>query len=119
MVDRLWETAGKHVGLTTIDGQTVSTVHLIFDHGVSGHPRLYETMIFNELSGDFLSFQMRYATRDQALRGHKLVVAMLNNDDFVFIEDVAFDVIVVEYAEILGHFATTTGDEHENASDQP
>lgn len=67
----------RGVALTTIGELIVSTVFLAMDHGIGvGPPELFETMIFRgELGENPLAYQVRYATRAEALQGHELSVA--------------------------------------------
>lgn len=53
----------------------VSTVFLGLDHSFSGGtPILFETMIFG---GDVDEYQVRYATMEEAVEGHKVAVDMV------------------------------------------
>jgi hypothetical protein len=54
----------------------VSTVFLGLDHNYSldGPPLLYETMIFG---GEHDQYQERYATRDEALAGHRAALLLI------------------------------------------
>lgn len=70
---------------TTCDNYIVSTVHLEMEHPpveitmeMGGY--WYETMIYKENKDgmDFLPFQYRYRTRDEAEKGHKFVVENIN-----------------------------------------
>jgi len=58
---------------TNLPGCTVSTVFLsvVSSYGSSGAPLLWETMI---LGGPRDGYQKRYATRKEALRGHRAAV---------------------------------------------
>lgn len=73
----LWfETAERHVADDADEGTgvRVSTVFLGLDHnfGFGGPPLLYETLIFGgPLDGEM----SRYATREEALAGHREMVA--------------------------------------------
>jgi hypothetical protein len=85
------ETAERHVALTTIGEHTVSTVFLGLDHRWSngGPPIVFETMILGPkveiemLSGgrrevpEFLDYQERHCTYDEALAGHEAACAQL------------------------------------------
>jgi hypothetical protein len=82
-----FETADRHVAFTELaDGSVqVSTVFLGIDHQFGkGPPVLWETMVFHELPGqrrdespDFGDLQRRYASHEDALRGHAEIVAMI------------------------------------------
>lgn len=70
---RWFETADRKVALTDIAaGVNVSTVFLGLDHGYGdGPPQIFETMVF----GGPLDKEMdRYATWDEALKGHTAMV---------------------------------------------
>lgn len=57
---------------------TVSTVLLGLDHrfgGADGPPVIFETMVFGHAIE--AEFQWRYATKEQALAGHRQVVAAI------------------------------------------
>lgn len=65
-------TKERIVGYTKIsDEVSVSTVFLALDHGYSGEPILYETMVFG---GPLDETQDRYATRRAAEKGHQYYV---------------------------------------------
>lgn len=71
----------RRVGLTTVGKKIVSTVFLGVNHGFSyGKPLWFETMIYNETDGAFDDFQERYATLDEARRGHDRAVAVLESE---------------------------------------
>jgi len=59
-----------------IPGVRVSTVFLGLDYsfGASGPPVLWETMVFG---GEHDGYQMRYKSREDALRGHAGAVVMV------------------------------------------
>jgi hypothetical protein len=58
----------RQVAKTERDGVTVSTVHLVIDHGGGGGlPIIFETMIFG---GEHDEEQWRYVTLDEARHGH-------------------------------------------------
>jgi hypothetical protein len=75
-------TAERHVGMTRVLAKSgtywVSTVFMGLDHGWGDQPALFETMITRvtgpntEWGGDheWLDYQERYATWDQAVDGH-------------------------------------------------
>lgn len=63
------------------DNMRVSTVFLGIDHGFSllhpgqkSVPILYETMVFDDSHTGRASYQMRYATKEEALEGHARAV---------------------------------------------
>ena len=68
----------KIVKQETVGDSKVSTVFLCLDHAWHGEegPILFETMIFE---GYYDSFQRRYKTYDEALRGHNDAVEMVND----------------------------------------
>lgn len=79
-----WMQSGnRHVGLTYLvkDGHEirVSTVFLGLDHsfGIGQKPLIYETMIFG---GDNDSYQERYSTRDEAIKGHEVAVNLVKDE---------------------------------------
>lgn len=68
--------ADRRVALTELSNNIyISTVFLGLDHSFlfTGPPILYETMIFWE-GHDLHNDEMRYATREQALIGHEIMV---------------------------------------------
>ena len=70
---RWFETADRQIARTELPGDvTVSTVFLAIDHGYSGPPILYETMVFG---GPLDEEQERYTTRQAAIEGHEQMVA--------------------------------------------
>lgn len=71
---RMFGRADRHVAHTELpNGYTVSTVFLGIDHGWDdeGPPILFETMTF---PSDERQLQARYATWDEAVIGHNLMV---------------------------------------------
>ena len=72
-----FETANRHVAKDEIDGVSISTVFLGLDHGFGdGPPILFETMVFG---GELDQEQERYATFEQAEKGHKLMVERIKH----------------------------------------
>lgn len=79
------EEADRRVARTELkNGLVVSTVFLGIDHSFSskGEPILFETMVFNNKGKDkngfihdWLDYQERYHTWDEAENGHKIAVA--------------------------------------------
>jgi len=70
-----FETHDRTVKKTHINGVEISTVFLGLDHNFgSGAPLLYETMVFNDYDSNLI---FRYATREEALHGHKVTVKKL------------------------------------------
>lgn len=70
----------KVVAKTQIGPYLVSTVWLGLDHGfgMTEQPLIFETMVFNERTGDTDVDQMhRYATEDEAIRGHEEIEARI------------------------------------------
>jgi hypothetical protein len=80
----------RRVAETTINGFWISTVFLGFNHGFSGPPLWFETMVFPEEGektpppelagkiGNFLTrVQLRYETWAEAEEGHATVVEMI------------------------------------------
>ncbi len=67
---------GRRVGWTVLTVEiAVSTVFLGFDHSFGGGPPvLFETMIFGLSADGEWGHQHRYATWDEAERGHDLAV---------------------------------------------
>ena len=55
----------------------ISTVKLMFDHGFGGVPLWYETMVFNSNSSMSDLYMDRYATKEEALEGHKKAVKLV------------------------------------------
>ena len=67
-----FETSKRDVAKDLIDDVSISTVFLGLDHGFGdGPPILFETMVFG---GVLDQEQDRYATFEQAEKGHKLIV---------------------------------------------
>lgn len=67
-----FETANRQVAKDKIGDANISTVFLGLDHSFNGGiPILFETMVFG---GKLDQEQERYATLEQAKRGHKLMV---------------------------------------------
>lgn len=80
-----FETSGKQRILeqTTTHGVRVSTVFLAMDYSFNwggGQPKpiLWETMIFGSDLKVFTEWQVRYATKEEALAGHKHAVEFVN-----------------------------------------
>jgi len=72
---RWFESNNRTLALDTRKGVQVSTVFLGIDHNFNeGEPILWETMIFG---GTHDQYQARYATREEALAGHKRALAMV------------------------------------------
>lgn len=69
----------RRVARTKIDDDvSVSTVHLVLDHGFGdGPPLIFETMVFG---GDHDQDCWRYSTEEQAQAGHDAVVAWLRGE---------------------------------------
>lgn len=71
----------KHVAHDVVEGFRVSTVWLGMDHnwlGIGGKPHLFETMIFAENNPSWNEeFMWRYATYDEALRGHQIAIDLI------------------------------------------
>lgn len=77
---RSWmKTADRKVGVTVVGDKRVYTVFLGLDYNSRGPvPILYETMVFSPGSYDEPNGEVsRYATREQALAGHKAMVKQL------------------------------------------
>lgn len=66
--------ADRCVARANIGDVSISTVFLGIDHGWSGRPVLWETMIFG---GEHNNYQKRYHTRTEALMGHKRAFEMV------------------------------------------
>jgi hypothetical protein len=76
---RWMATNTRAVAKTSIDGADVSTVFLGLDHSfrVGAVPILFETMIFG---GAHDQYQERYATLEEAMRGHERAVAIAKGE---------------------------------------
>lgn len=73
----LQDVAARTVARTEVGDAEVSTVFLVFDHGIAGLPMLFETMVFSE--GGFCQNPLvRYHTWEDALRGHDDIVLQIN-----------------------------------------
>jgi len=73
----------RRVARDEIEGFSVSTVLLVFDHSFGdGPPLIFETMIFapKEYEGDLDCWQDRYATKEQAVKGHARAVALVRTE---------------------------------------
>lgn len=69
------QTAKRHVADDEANDVRVSTVFLGLDHSFGqGPPILYETMIFG---GEHDGYQDRYATRAEAIEGHKKALKLI------------------------------------------
>lgn len=79
---RWYESADRTLARTELPGVVVSTVFLGIDHRYGeAPPVLWETMIFAEEGStavDFDEEQARYTSKDDALAGHRAMVAKLN-----------------------------------------
>ena len=71
---RWFENADRALGQTEVGGSQVSTVFMGLDHRFDpkGPPLLYETLVFGGPLEDDMD---RYSTREEALAGHKAMVA--------------------------------------------
>jgi hypothetical protein len=71
--------AGRIVKQDTVLDDRVSTVFLGLDHNYyrEGPPILWETMVFG---GPHDGYQMRYSSKEEALLGHDLAVAMVRGE---------------------------------------
>lgn len=70
---RWLETADRTVAKDNVGDVKISTVFLGLDYSWGdGPPLLYETMIFG---GEHDQYLERYTTREEALKGHKVVLA--------------------------------------------
>ena len=67
----------RQLALDKIGDVEVSTVFLGFDHGISGPPLLFETMIFN---GPRHLDRDRYSTWQEAMDGHAAMVAEVRKE---------------------------------------
>lgn len=73
-----FENATRRVRETHIGKSRISTVFLALDHSFEGPPPiLYETMVFG---GKCDQYQLRYATKEQAVVGHDVIVGRIQND---------------------------------------
>ena len=80
----LWfeDIEARRVALTRLpNGKEVSTVFLGVNHAFGhGEPRWFETMIWDAKTTSFDDYQERYATLEQAMRGHDRAVALVRED---------------------------------------
>jgi hypothetical protein len=66
----------RHVAETNIGDIFISTVFLVINHAFDdGEPILFETMIFGGVHGGYCE---RYATWEEAEKGHKRAVELCN-----------------------------------------
>lgn len=67
----------QSIGKTVVGNYMISTVWLGLDHGYTGRPMIFETMVFPDETWDEVECE-RYATEDAAIRGHfKMVVKFM------------------------------------------
>ena len=67
----------RRIGRDSVGESDVSTVFLGLDHSFGGEPQIwFETLIFGGPHADWME---RYATYDEAKRGHERVVARLRD----------------------------------------
>ncbi len=66
----------KHVAEETICGKWISTVWLGLTRGFDDNekPLLYETMIHDKEKDEWLDYEERYSTWDEAVKGHEKAV---------------------------------------------
>jgi hypothetical protein len=75
----------RQIEKTKYGDVTVSTVHLVIDHGGNmGVPVIFETMIFG---GEHDEMQWRYATLEEAKAGHHLACLLAIGEDDALGED--------------------------------
>lgn len=68
----------RRVALDTFLDGDVSTVHLVLNHQFDdGPPLIFETMIFG---GTYDGYQWRWPTEEEAVEGHRQVVAWLKGE---------------------------------------
>src|SRR5262245_38313201 len=69
----------KHVGSDTINGRWVSTVWLGLNHNYfeDGPPHIFETMIRDEVKGEWLDYCERYSTWQEAEQGHRRTIELI------------------------------------------
>lgn len=74
-----FEASDRQVGWDEIGGAKVSTIFLALDLNVPAHgpPLLFETMIFG---GEHAEYQKRYATREEAERGHAEAIELVRKE---------------------------------------
>jgi hypothetical protein len=74
-----FETADRRVAHDEVNGVKISTVFLGMDHSFNSDGRLilFETMVFD---GDLDGEQLRYSSWDEAVAGHKLMVAKVASE---------------------------------------
>lgn len=73
-----FETANRRVAEANVGNVCISTVFLGLDHNWGpGEPILFETMVFG---GHFDGQQRRYATWEEAERGHAEMVRMVKEE---------------------------------------
>lgn len=70
-----WDDSHRQIACSGNQNIYISTVFLGMDHNFDGDgpPILFETMIFG---GENDGYQVRYATYDEAMVGHKVAVAL-------------------------------------------
>lgn len=73
--------APERVGQTTVGDLWISTVFLSINHNFhkEGPPIIFETMIRNQKEDEWLNYQERYCTYEQALAGHNEAVEWVKN----------------------------------------
>lgn len=79
-----FENGSRRVDRTVVGDKLVSTMFLGVDHSFGvGDPELFETMVFNNDKTNYAShdeYTRRYATMEQAQKGHKEVVSQLETN---------------------------------------
>lgn len=63
----------NQIAYTKLNDRVISTVELPFAHG----KYMYETMMYEPVSGEFDDYQQRYVTKAEALLGHIDAVAFI------------------------------------------
>lgn len=81
-IEKMHETHTQHVCRTTINGKWISTVWIGLDYGSIFKnliPLLFETMIFDDEKDEFMDYQCRYPTWNEAEKGHEEAIKWVAN----------------------------------------
>lgn len=75
----------RHISENDLGDYIVSTVFLGLNHSINDKPEFFETMLYNKKDNQFLDYQARYSTYDEAIDGHQKAIDWFNGgmkDDY-------------------------------------